>query len=175
MSVNFMNPFLTAATEVLQSEAGVVVNRGELTLHRSSYTTADITTLLSIVGDVKGVVLFSMDMSMGLKLVSAMLGQTQEEFNDLAQSGIAELGNVITGSATTLLAQAGYACTISVPTLIVGRGTMISTLDFQRLVVPLHTEIGTMQIHLALRENALQMGISKVLDASSVSRSPAAH
>jgi chemotaxis protein CheX len=80
-----------------------------------------------------------------------MMGEQLAEFDELAQSGIAELGNVISGQAATRLSQTGVNVQISVPTLILGRGATISTLDFQRLVVPLETAMGTMEIHLALR------------------------
>jgi chemotaxis protein CheX len=80
------------------------------------------------------------------------------------------MSNVITGVVTTHLAEAGYACSISVPTLIIGSGTMLSTLDFKRLVIPLNTEFGGMSIHVALREDSGQalsnlrgMSLRKVL------------
>jgi len=95
-----------------------------------------------------------MDIGMALAMVSQMLGEKQEKFDDLAQSGIAELGNVITGMVTTYLAEAGYHCSISVPTLIIGRGTILSTLDLKRVVIPLSTEMGRMSIHIALREDS---------------------
>ncbi len=148
-----MNPFLKAAKAVLATEVGATVVRGEVSLENTCYTPSDVTVLLSVVGDVRGVVLFSMSVPMALKLVSTMLGQELQDFDELAQSGIAEMGNVITGVATTHLAEAGYRCSISVPTLVVGRGTMLSTLDFKRLVVPLKTNLGDMSIHIALRED----------------------
>jgi len=152
--VNFLNPFLKAATVVLASEVGAQVDRGAVTLENTSYTPQDVTVLLSIVGDVQGIVLYSMDIQMVVAMVSQMLGEEQEEFNDLAQSGIAEMGNVITGVVTTYLAEAGYRCSISVPTLVIGRGTMLSTLNFKRMVIPLITELGHMSIHVALREDS---------------------
>lgn len=154
MSVNFLNPFLNAAKSVLAAEIGAQVNRGTVTLETNCYTPQDVTVLLSVVGDIHGVVLYSMDIGMALAMVSHMLGQKQEEFDDLAQSGIAEMGNVITGVVTTYLAEAGYHCSISVPTLIIGRGTMLSTLDFKRVVIPLSTDMGYMFIHIALREDS---------------------
>ncbi|MHB0875720.1 MAG: chemotaxis protein CheX, partial [Anaerolineae bacterium] len=108
-------------------------------------------TLISLVGDVQGSVMYSMPTSMALGLVARMMGEPFEEFDELAQSGIGELGNVITGQAATKLSQTGITVDLSVPTLIIGRGATISTLDFQRLVVPLDTDLGTMHIHLALR------------------------
>lgn len=154
MSVNFLNPFLKAAKVVLASEVGAQVDRGDVTLESTSYTPQDVTVLLSIVGDVQGIVLYSMDTHMALAMVSQMLGEEQQEFNELAQSGIAEMGNVITGVVTTYLAEAGYRCSISVPTLVIGKGTMLSTLNFKRLVIPLITELGHMSIHVALREDS---------------------
>ncbi len=154
MSVNFLNPFLNAAKSVLAAEVGAQVNRGAVTLETNCLTPQDVTVLLSVVGDIHGIVLYSMDIGMALAMVSQMLGEEQEEFDALAQSGIAELGNVITGVVTTYLAEAGYHCSISVPTLVIGRGTMLSTLDFKRVVVPLSTEMGRMFIHIALREDS---------------------
>jgi chemotaxis protein CheX len=80
------------------------------------------------------------------------LGQPFAEFDNLAQSGIGELANVITGHASKRLSEAGYEAKISPPTLILGKGTIISTLDFDRVQVPIITEMGEIQIHLALRE-----------------------
>ncbi|RMH46431.1 MAG: chemotaxis protein CheX [Gammaproteobacteria bacterium] len=152
MRANFMNPFLKAAQSVLATEVGAEVKRGDVTLESNCYTPEDVTVLLSVVGDVQGIVMYGMGIPMALALISQMLGEEHQEFDDLAQSGIAEMGNVITGIATTHLAEAGYQCSISVPTLVVGRNTMLSTLDFKRLVVPLLTDYGPLSIHLALRE-----------------------
>jgi len=153
MNVEFLNPFIAAANEVLQQEVNAEASRGEIHLQRSAYTTTEVTTMLSIVGEVQGMVLFGMPISMALALVSEMMGQPFEEFDDLAQSGIGELGNVITGRASTKLSASGFTANLSPPTLIIGKGVMVSTLDFQRLVVPLNTPYGTMEIHIALREN----------------------
>lgn len=154
VSVNFMNPFLNAAKSVLAAEIGAQVNRGAVTMETNCLTPQDVTVLLSVVGDIHGIVIYSMDIGMALAMVSQMLGEEQEEFDDLAQSGIAEMGNVITGVVTTYLAEAGYRCSISVPTLVIGRGQSMSTLDFKRVVIPLSTEMGRMSIHIALRENS---------------------
>jgi hypothetical protein len=35
--------------------------------------------------------------------------------------------------------------------LLIGRGTMISTLDVQRLVIPMETEFGNIEIQAALK------------------------
>lgn len=153
MNVKFLNPFIEAVIEVLKAECQVEVARGSLSLQKSAMTSEDITVLISLIGQVQGVVLYSMSVSTGLGLVSRVLGQEFTKFDGLAQSGVAELGNVITGRATVKLSQAGYSANISPPTLIEGKGVSISTLDFSRVVVPLTTDLGAVVTHLALRES----------------------
>lgn len=163
MNVKFLNPFVEAAFRVLEAELGVSAQRSNATLQNSACTANDVTVLLSLVGQVKGIVLYGMSETTAKEIVSQILGQSFEEFDELAQSGISELGNVITGQASTNLSKAGFEARLSPPTLILGNGTTISTLEFQRLVVPLDTELGELQIHLALREDNGQRGKSSDL------------
>lgn len=152
VKLEFLNPFVTAAAEVLRAEVQAEVKRGSLNLQHSAVTTRDVTVLIGLVGDVEGTVMYCMNKEMGLALVSHMMGEEFSEFDDLVQSGIGELGNVISGRAATKFSQQNMEVQISVPTLIVGRGATISTLDFQQLVVPLETQFGRLDIHLAIRE-----------------------
>ncbi len=153
MDVKYLNPFLTAAAEVIKAEVKLEINRGAITVHQGSLTTDEVTVLINLVGQIQGVVLLELSKQTGIALVSRMMGQDFTEFDSLAQSGIAELGNVISGKATVELSKTGVDSTISPPTMILGKGTQISTMDFQRLVVPLKTEIGSVTVHLAVKES----------------------
>ena len=152
MNVKILNPFLEAAAEVLKAEIGAAPIRGALSLQKSALTTDNVTVLISIIGEIQGVVLYGMSKATSLAIVARILGQEFTEFDNLAQSGIGELGNVISGNATVNLSKAGYNATISPPTLIIGDGAKISTLDFLRVVVPFDTEMGRIVVHLAIRE-----------------------
>jgi chemotaxis protein CheX len=152
MNVNFLKPFIEASAEVLEAEAGVQVTRGKLDMQKSALTTDDVTIVIHIIGDIYGVVLLGMPIQTGLNLVSSILGQDFTEWNSLAQSGVAELSNVITGRSCVKLSKAGFDVNISPPVVITGSGVQISTLDFPRIIVPLETSAGNMLVHLALRE-----------------------
>ena len=91
MDVNFLNPFVQAAVEVLKAEMDANTVRGEVTLQKSSLTSDDITVLINLIGDVYGVVMYGMSTVTCLNLVSKIMGQEFTEFNALAQSGVAEL------------------------------------------------------------------------------------
>lgn len=152
MNVEFLNPFVEAACDVLKTECQISVHRGALSLQKTCLTTDDVTILISLIGQVHGVVLFGLSEKASLNFVSRVMGQPFTAFDELAQSGIAELSNVISGQATIRLSNAGFTSIVSPPTLIQGKGVTVSTLNFSRLVIPLTTEYGNLTLHLALRE-----------------------
>lgn len=152
MNVKFLNPFVEAAYEVVTAETQGAVTRGDLSLDHGLYVTDDVTVVLSLVGDVKGTVLYSLAQETAIKLASIIMEDEFTQFDELAQSGIAELGNVITGRASMKLSETGCESNISTPSLIIGKGALLSTLDYPRLIVPLVTIAGPLRIHIALRE-----------------------
>ncbi len=151
MRAEIINPFLQAASEVLESELGSPPQGGAIGLQRSAYTSDEVTAVVAVTGDVAGMVIFAMAESTARAMVSKMMGRDFPDLDALAQSGIAEIGNVITGRAAVLLSEAGFASDLAPPMLIVGRGTTISTLDVQRLVIPMETEFGKIEIQVALK------------------------
>lgn len=153
MNVKFLNPFVVSAHETLSQEMHETVEREDLRLENGPYLTEAVTVILSLIGAVDGTVFFSMSEETAIQMASVLMGEKFSTFDKLAQSGIAELGNVITGRASMRLAEAGYEANISTPSVILGKGATISTLEYPRLVVPLATSLGSVIIHLALREN----------------------
>ncbi len=153
MNVKFLNPFVEAAHEVLKAEAGLEMVRGPLNLINETYVTDDVTVILNLIGQIEGTVFYSMSNQTAVTLASSMLGEHIAEFDNLAQSGVAELGNVITGQASIRLSSEGLDCNISTPTLVIGKDATISTLGLPRLVVPLESDSAEVIIHLALRQS----------------------
>jgi chemotaxis protein CheX len=129
MDVKFLNPFLEAAIEVLKAEVGIEAKRGALSLQQTAMTTDDVTVLIHLVGEVYGVVLYGMPTQTGLNFVSKIMGQEFKEFDSLAQSGVDELWNVISGRATIKFSQAGFDANISPRRL-----SMVKACRFQRSI-----------------------------------------
>lgn len=152
MKVQFVNPFLDAAVEVITQESAAPVSRGSLRFEGNPYTTEEVTAVVGISGTIRGSMYLSMSTETALALVGRMLGQPVDAFDELAQSGIAELSNVVAGTAATRLAALGMESTITPPLMLLGAGARISALDLQRLVVELGTFCGLVRIHVAIRE-----------------------
>ena len=74
MKVEFVNPFIEAACEVLESELGGEAQRGEVRLQKSAITTDEVTALVGVTGTVSGLVLYSMSLATAVALALFMLG-----------------------------------------------------------------------------------------------------
>ena len=79
----------------------------------------------------------------------AMIGEPVPMFDELAEA-IAEMGTSSGRAAIGL--KCGYVCKLSPPTLVSGAGVVISTLDIQRLIIPLEMPLGYLEISVALRQ-----------------------
>lgn len=152
MRATFLNPFIEAATEVLEKELGSGVEMGSPAFQVSAYTRQEVTTVIGVTGRVQGIVLYGMSQKTAKDIAAKMVGTPCLEFDGLAQSAIGEIGNIVTGRATMNLVGAGYSVRLSPPILILGSRVLVSTLDLHRLMVPMYTGCGLVEIHLALRE-----------------------
>ncbi len=153
MNGKVIERFVNSGREVLSTEMGAPVGVGQLSAQKDNYLTQDVTALVGVTGDLRGMVIFGLSTATALSLVSHMMGQQFAEFDSVAESGIAELGNVVVGSSVTSLAELGYRCGITPPAVILGANTVISTPNMHRLVFPLETPTGVIEMQLALREN----------------------
>jgi chemotaxis protein CheX len=154
MRVQVVNRYVESALNVIGKETGSQAVRGGLLLEGNPYTTEDVTAIIGVAGMLSGSLYLSMSEATALKLISAILGQEATELDALVQSGIAEMANVIAGTAGIDLAEEGIQTTINPPMVLVGRGARLMMVEIQRLVVPLTTNHGEVRLHVALREAA---------------------
>ncbi len=150
--VQVINRYVTSAADVVAHETGAPVTRGTLQMEANPYTSDQVTAIVGVSGAFAGSIYLSMSEQTALAVVSTMLGQEMREFGELAQSGIAELANVVAGAAGVALSSDGHQTDLTPPLLVVGAGAKLSSVTLQRLVVPLETAAGTIRIHVALRE-----------------------
>jgi chemotaxis protein CheX len=153
MRVQLVNCYVRAAADVIAIETSAIVKRGGVKLEKDAYTTEEVTAMVGVNGSMGGTFFLSMSEKTALGIVSSMMGQETDVFDELSQSGIAELANVVAGAASVGLSELGYITNITPPLLLLGAKAKISSVELQRLVVPLTTQHGPVNVHVALREN----------------------
>jgi len=150
MKAEFINPFVQAGMQVLESVTGSVPEPGQLAVRSAAFTTQQVSIVIGVIGAVEGQAVYGLSLVTATKIAAAMSSLTLMTFDELASSAVAELGNMISGRATTLLSEAGYECQITPPALVRGTNVEIATAT-PALVVPLYTDFGKIEINVALR------------------------
>jgi chemotaxis protein CheX len=153
MKVEFINPFVMAAYNVLQQEINATIEKGTISIEESSFVTQEeVTILVGVTGQLQGVAIYSLSERTAKNIVSEMLQERIPIFDAMVESAVAEMGNVISGRASASLEANGYICNIAPPTVVIGRGVIISTVNIKKLVIPLSTQFGSVRISVALKE-----------------------
>lgn len=156
MKVEYIEPFVNAVFSVLEVMTGSKGERGSLALRNTTFTSQQVTIMAGVNGDIEGMALYGMSLVTAEKIASAMIGSPVMELDAMALSAISELGNMITGNATTMLSKNGFNVDITPPSVVRGTNVEVSTRT-PALVVPVSTAFGAIEINVALAESAMSM------------------
>ncbi|HOT61647.1 MAG TPA: chemotaxis protein CheX [Treponemataceae bacterium] len=152
MRVEYINPFVEAAYNILSEVLGGEIKRGELYLKSSSMPVMGVAALVGLAGDVEGRVIFDMSLETAMKIASQMNQEQLKEFDDLAKATITELANMITAQAVTKLHDLGFRFDLTPPALFTGQNMEISDHEVEALIVPMESGQGRVEVNVAIRD-----------------------
>ena len=119
VKAEYINPFLESASIVLEQVANVKPTTGQLGVKDVKFVEHYIWIQIGMTGQMTGDVVFGLHEAVALKLVSAMMGGfVLTEMDEMGQSAISELGNMISGNASTILFNKGVRVDITPPKLL---------------------------------------------------------
>jgi chemotaxis protein CheX len=81
-----------------------------------------------------------------------MSGMKMEKLDAFVTSAMAEVANIISGNAATYFAKNGFSCNIAPPQIIVGESGTVAMTAEQGIVLPLKTDVGTLEITVSLHK-----------------------
>ncbi len=168
MKSAYIDPFVQAGQEVLAVYLGQQPSRGVLSIRGNAATVAPVSIMARINGEIEGAVVYGLSLETGLRFASAMIGTPITVMDELGWSAITELANIITGHAARQFADSGTRCAVSPPQVVAGQHVELDA--GSALVVPLHTDAGTLEIQVAMGSSP-----SRLPQALSVYRAAAEH
>jgi chemotaxis protein CheX len=119
VEANFINPFLFSSVYVIESVIQIKPSIGKIKVSEIREIENTLLLKIGIVGQIERDVLFGFPKYMIMKIVSKMMGgYTVTEYDEMCQSALAELGNMITGNASSMLMDEGYKVDITPPNII---------------------------------------------------------
>jgi chemotaxis protein CheX len=154
MRVEYINPFVEAAFNILREVLNAEISRGELYLKSASQPVLGVAAIVGLAGDVEGRVLFDMSRSTAIAIASAMNGEELSDLDDLGKATITELANMITAQAVTKLHDLGFKFDLTPPAIFTGDNMEVTDTEVEALIVPVNLEQGKIEINVAVRERA---------------------
>ncbi|MBO0552210.1 chemotaxis protein CheX [Clostridium botulinum] len=125
MDAKYINPFIDSFYNILPQIGFSNVTREDVTV-KNSVESLGILINLGIVGDIKGNIVYNIEGENGKKIASKMMmGLPVEELNEMAQSALSELSNMLTANASINFSNIGVNVNISTPTLMYGQDIKI--------------------------------------------------
>lgn len=149
MKVEYINPFLDSAKLVFEQMIQVSPDRGDLEIRELINVEDHLWIKIGVKGEMNGHVYLGIEEEVALRLVSVMMGGfTVTELDDMSKSAISEIGNMISGNASTILYEKGIGVDITPPQLLSSRD---HTYNGQVLSVPLMlSSIGRIDLQVAI-------------------------
>lgn len=141
MNVEYINPFIEASQQVFQKMTGIKPNLGKVFLKTSPYEGNSIAVIVGLTGKMRGQVIITLSLDTAKWVASIMMGGIViEDMDEIANSAISELGNMIMGNTATILASKGIGIEITPPSLLTGEKIRISSSNMKTICVPLELE-----------------------------------
>lgn len=120
MAVNLINPFIASVNSIMPQLGFSSIQHGEPSVLSNKVTDTGVIIVVGIVGDIKGNVAYKMDFEGARKIASIMMMYDVLELDDMAQSALSEMTNMLTASAVTEFSNSGIKADISTPTMLQG-------------------------------------------------------
>lgn len=151
MKAEHINPFIEASRSVFKSVANVELDLGKIYLKTDPYDTIAMMIMIGVTGALRGRVIIFMDEPLALATVSNMMGMEVTELDEIGQSALMEVCNMMLGTTATILANNDMIIDITPPTLLMGTNMKIFSNQEQTVCVPLMREQGgTIEINITL-------------------------
>lgn len=121
MDAKMINPFIEAIMHIMPQLGFQNIVKGNILVKDQFMESKGVTVLVGLTDDMRGNVAYNMTEDTAKKIASTMMmGMPVAEMDEMAQSAISELTNMVTGNAATNFAKYQLKVDISPPTLVVG-------------------------------------------------------
>lgn len=149
VDAKLVNPIIDAFMEVMPQMGFPMPKRLRVYLQDRTVISNGVTIKVGLTKQLRGNVIYNMTADTAKYIASTMLlGVPVENFNDMAQSAIREIANVLTARAATNFTKMGFEVDITTPELTIEEDYTIKISDAQYLTVEM--DLGGNRIDVAL-------------------------
>jgi len=151
MDASFITPFVSSIQNVFSTMLQLDVQVNEPVLKRGGTPTHDVSGIIGMSGDVVGSVVLSFPETTASAVVQTFTGESFAVDSADFADAIGELVNMVSGGAKAMFA--GKNVSISVPSVVVGRGHSVAKQsDVPCVCIPCSTDCGDLTIEVAIKD-----------------------
>ena len=148
MDVKYINPFIVSTTETFSKMLSIDLEKGNLYIKKANET-SDITGIIGLSGEAKGIVAVTFSRITALRAVSVFLGMKCLTLDDTVSDAVGELINIIAGNAKQYLSD--LHVDISLPKVIIGQGHSVAEMkEVPTVIIPFTSKLGEFKLEVAL-------------------------
>lgn len=153
MDAKFVDPFISATLNVLETMAFTKAEAGKPYLKENLIASGDVSGVIGLTGEVSGTFSVSYSEKSILAIVSNMLGEEMKELNEDIKDAVGEITNIIAGQARHELDQLGRSLQAAIPTVIVGKNHTINHVTASPIMaIPFSTSNGGFCIEVCFEQ-----------------------
>ncbi len=151
MDAKQMAPFLDALANIMPQLGFQEVRRGGLRIEEDKLSSKGVMVIIGLTEMLRGNIVYNFSLDTARAIASTMMmGMPVPELDDMAQSAISELGNMLAANASILMEGQGVSMNISPPTLIVGESVQARIGAEKRLVVEMFVDSNLVEVDIAV-------------------------
>ena len=151
MDARYINPVIDAFREILPQLGFTDIQRGNIRMGTNSVESLGVTVIIGMTKAIRGNVAYNLTEASAMAIASTMMGgMPVTQFDELPQSAISELVNMVTANAAIRYEQMGLQVDISPPSLVVGADFWARLLQDKFLVIEMFANGLLLQLNLGL-------------------------
>ena len=130
MDVKHINPVIESISNIMPQLGFSEVSKKGVSVKGKDIDSPGVVIIIGLIGDVKGNIIYGLSIDDAKKVASQMMmGMPVDDFNEMAQSAISELVNMLTANVATNYSRDNINVDISTPTLVQGEFTANASTD----------------------------------------------
>ena len=154
MDAKLVNPFIYSFTSVLPMMGFPTPSRKGMGLKSIVVDSLGVTIMVGFTRQLRGNVVYNMSEETAKHIASTMMmGMPVAALDEMAQSAICEMSNMLTATAATNLTALGYDVDISTPSLTVGSDFKVKISTEKYLTVTMDLAGHDVEINIAVSAN----------------------
>ena len=153
MDAKVINPVIQATADILEKVGSLPIKVKKPFIKEDPRARGEITSIITLSGDISGTVSISFPGKCILSVVSKMVGEPMLKMNDDIKDALGEITNMISGQATQLFEMTGQSLKASLSQVVMGKNhTIPHNADTVVLGVPCMSEHGEIMLEMSFEE-----------------------